>query len=33
LRSTTRWITDTALKMGATLGFDSKALKELLRSG
>ncbi|TML10172.1 MAG: diguanylate cyclase [Actinobacteria bacterium] len=27
--SHTRWITDTALKVGATLGFDSKALKEL----
>src|SRR6266536_1844133 len=25
----TRWITDTALKVGATLGFDSKALKRL----
>jgi diguanylate cyclase (GGDEF)-like protein len=27
--SHTRWITDTALKVGATLGFDSKALKNL----
>jgi diguanylate cyclase (GGDEF)-like protein/putative nucleotidyltransferase with HDIG domain len=27
--SHTRWITDTALKVGATLGFDSKALKQL----
>ena len=27
--SHTRWITDTALKVGATLGFDSKGLKQL----
>jgi HD-GYP domain-containing protein (c-di-GMP phosphodiesterase class II) len=27
--SHTRWITDTALKVGATLGFDSKSLKQL----
>jgi putative nucleotidyltransferase with HDIG domain len=27
--SHTRWITDTALKVGATLGFDSKSLKRL----
>jgi HD-GYP domain-containing protein (c-di-GMP phosphodiesterase class II) len=27
--SHTRWITDTALKVGMTLGFDSKALKQL----
>jgi HD-GYP domain-containing protein (c-di-GMP phosphodiesterase class II) len=27
--SHTRWITDTALKVGAMLGFDSKALKNL----
>jgi HD-GYP domain-containing protein (c-di-GMP phosphodiesterase class II) len=27
--SHTRWITDTALKVGATLGFDSKLLKQL----
>jgi diguanylate cyclase (GGDEF)-like protein len=27
--SHTRWITDTALKVGATLGFDSRALKQL----
>ncbi len=27
--SHTRWITDTALKVGATLGFDAKALKQL----
>src|SRR5204862_7137390 len=27
--SHTRWITDTALTVGATLGFDSKALKQL----
>jgi HD-GYP domain-containing protein (c-di-GMP phosphodiesterase class II) len=27
--SHTRWITDTALKVGTTLGFDSKSLKQL----
>jgi diguanylate cyclase (GGDEF)-like protein len=27
--SHTRWITDTALKVGATLGFDAKALKRV----
>jgi diguanylate cyclase (GGDEF)-like protein len=27
--SHTRWITDTALKVGSTLGFDAKALKQL----
>ena len=27
--SHTRWITDTALKVGTTLGFDAKALKQL----